>query len=121
MHSNITKRKLKIAQLKVLLSEKPMTSYELASKLKVSYSCVADYIAALRKNKELYIFEWKQTKGQSQRAWALGNCEDAPFVGKGKRKERKVQQHKPVQVVKPRKFKPRPDIAAAWMFNKVEL
>ena len=44
-----------MAELKVLLSEKPMTSYELASKLKVSYSCVADYVAALRKNKELYI------------------------------------------------------------------
>lgn len=128
---------LKMQKLKAALANGPLTVYEVADVLCLSHEGARNYINALKRKGEIYIRHWKSAAAPGKRTflrayYALGSKPDAPrpegshavysrrYVERlqkdpdayEERLKRKRQWHER------NSFKPRPDVAAEWLFRK---
>lgn len=115
---SVSKQKMKRDRLQDILKllEMPHTSYELASRLGVSSQCICENLVTLKNMGKIRICGYIPTGGQPIRVWGLGSAPDEKK--KLNWKEKKYTKNSD-ELIEP-KFVPRPDIAAAWMFNPVE-
>ena len=90
-----------------VMGEKSLTIVDIIEESFMSPTTVHRYMKELKKNKRIYVSGWDG----NFKKYSIGNLPDVPKTKKVVVKESKVIP----------KFIPRPDIAAAWMFNKVKL
>lgn len=137
--STFTRRpaQIKMDRLKAALAERPLSVWEAAEVLCASHECARNYINALKQAGEIHIKRWQSDAAPGKRTflrayYALGNKKDAPrpegnhaiysrrYVERlqkdpdayEERLKRKRQWHER------NSFKPRPDVAAEWLFRK---
>jgi hypothetical protein len=110
-----------LVQKKLLqqLSVTPMTRTEMADFLEVSVVFIARYITQLRTSKQIYIHHYERTpRGKPKSFYATGNFPDAPELAPIPQHElQKKYREASRGERKPKKFLPRMDVAASWMFN----
>lgn len=94
-----------IRYLLSILGEKGMTAAELIKESFMIPSTAHRYIKELKKNKVIYVSGYRGSFPQ----YSVGSKPDVKFDKTVKLKEVRVEP----------KFVPRPDIAAAWLFNPV--
>ena len=101
------------------LSITPMTRTEMADFLEVSVVFIARYITQLRTSKQIYIHHYERTpRGKPKSFYAAGNLPDAPELAPIPQHElQKRYREQAHGNTRPRKFVPRMDDAASWMFN----
>jgi len=102
------------------LEQTPMTRVEMADFLGVSVVFIARYITQLRTAKKIYIHHYKRTPRHKPKSfYAAGNLPDAPEMPPIPQKElQKKYREQAHGNTKPKKFSPRMDVAASWMFNE---
>jgi hypothetical protein len=99
------------------LSHTPMTRTEMADFLGVSVVFIARYITQLRTSKQIYLHHYERTpRGKPKSFYATGDLPDAPELPPIPQHElqKRYREH---GNTKPKKFEPRMDEAASWMFN----
>jgi hypothetical protein len=101
------------------LEQTPMTRTEMAEFLGVSVIFIARYITQLRTSKQIYIHHYERTpKGKPKSFYATGELPDAPELAPIPQHElQKRYREQAKGNIKPKKFYPRMDVAASWMFN----
>jgi len=99
------------------LSVTPMTRTEMADFLEVSVVFIARYITQLRTSKQIYLHHYERTpRGKPKSFYATGDLPDAPELAPIPQHELQKRYREATQL-KPKKFSPRMDVAASWMFN----
>jgi predicted ArsR family transcriptional regulator len=101
------------------LSHTPMNRQQMADYLNVTVIFIARYITELRASKQIYIHHYERTNnGKPKSFYATGNKPDAeelpPIPQRILQQKYREQNQKEL---KPKKFVPRMDEAASWMFN----
>jgi DNA-binding transcriptional regulator LsrR (DeoR family) len=101
------------------LEQTPMTRVEMADFLGVSVVFIARYITQLRDQKKIYIHHYERTEKHKPKSfYATGDLPDAPELPPIPQRElQKKYREQAHGNSKPRKFSPRMDEAASWMFN----
>ena len=113
----MTRKELLQKKLLNELSHTPMTRIEMADYLGVSVIFIARYITQLRTANQIYIHHYERTpRGKPKSFYATGNLPDAPELPPIPQiqLQRKYREEKKLR---PKKFVPRMDEAASWMFN----
>jgi hypothetical protein len=116
---NMNRKELLQKKLLEQLSITPMTRTEMADFLGVSVVFVARYITQLRTSKQIYLHHYERTpRGKPRSFYATGNLPDAPELAPIPQHElQKRYREQAHGNSKPKKFSPRMDEAASWMFN----
>ena len=114
------KRK-KVELLLDRMKTEPMNVHKMAEFLKMSPKSTSKYITELRFFKKIYIYKYERTIGQPAVFYMTGNFPDAPkplaYSQEEYNKKFRLKAREPVKRVY--KFTPRPDYAAAWLFNPI--
>lgn len=131
-----TASRIKVARLLDELTKRTMSAPEVAHYLSLSLNQARRYLSALRKGRQIHIARWlrSQTGGAPSAVYAAGEGKDAPrpvpisSVEATRRWWKKVKRDDPAkyevhlakarQRYRNRTFKPRPDVAAAWLFKE---
>lgn len=120
MNMRDEKRK-KIELLLDRMKTEPMNVHKMAEFLKMSSKSTSKYITELRFFKKIHIYKYEKTIGQPSVFYMTGNMPDAPkplaFSQNEYNKKYKLKIREAKRV--PFKFTPRPDYAAAWLFNPI--
>lgn len=128
---------LKIERIKKLLAERPMAAEEIANSLCVVHETALAYIRALKTEREIHIAKWESKAMCGKRSfmrayYALGDKKDAKRPASdhkvyNKRHLAKVRSDPSTYVAYlsrkrqwyvNKTFKPRPDVAAEWLFRR---
>lgn len=126
---DLPKQQKKEALLKRMETE-PMNVHKMGLFLGMSSRSTSKYITELRAAKKIYIAKYERTIGQFATFYMTGNFPDAirPLAysqtkyneeARIRRKKMDAMQRH-IEKLKAKEkatFKPRPDIASAWMFN----
>jgi predicted ArsR family transcriptional regulator len=105
--------------LDILATKDSMTAAEIAAELGSETKATSKHLRLLEEIGEIYVCEWRKGKfGVLTKAYKLGRGESVIVVSKRKKTKLTSQP-----VVVPEPNAPRPDYAAAWLFNnpRVEL
>jgi DNA-binding transcriptional regulator LsrR (DeoR family) len=115
----MTRKELLQKKLLEQLAITPMTRTEMADFLGVSVVFIARYITQLREAKQIYIHHYERTEKHKPKSfYATGDLPDAPELPPIPQRElQKKYREQAHGNSKPRKFSPRMDVAASWMFN----
>ena len=108
--------------LDILKSKKSMTAAEIAKEMKMVATAIAAHLRRLEEAGHIYVCEWRSGKyGVPTKAYKYGKGDSVEFVGKRKAPNKKIKNT--IVIEKIEINAPRPDYAAAWLFNepKVEL
>lgn len=114
---------------------KPTSVKEICELLNLRDDTVREYFKHLRRSKKIYIKHYKMIDKYWTPFYLVGNKKNAELKDyrlddchyrSVKRKNdqarmARARAAKGIVAVKPKKFVPHPDIASAWLFNKVEL
>lgn len=119
MNKISAKRKEELLQLAEYIAIRPMSREEMASQMKLQYSNFSKYITWLLSNKKIYICDWRLQNGRYVAIYTKGNQPNAPKkkFGAVECNRRHRQREKERLSFSAKDFIPKPDIAAAWMFN----
>jgi len=99
---------LKEKILKLLSQGTPMLSMDMAEKLKVSKAAASEAAKELNRAGFIHVVEWKHSpKNGGNKIYAIGQGENVINP-----------KHRPRFEIDKTPFKPRPDMAAAWMMTK---
>lgn len=119
MNKISAKRKEELLELAEKIALRPMSREEMASEMKLQYSNFSKYITWLLSNKKIYICEWRLQNGRYVAIYTKGNLPNEPKkkFGSVECNRRHREREKERLAFKKGIFIPRPDPAAAWMFN----
>ncbi len=111
----------RIEYLLTLMRTEPMNRHQMADAVGMSVKSVCKYITEMRFSRKIYIYKYERTVGQFTVYYMTGNQPDAEKITALSQDEyNKKYRLKPKEHVrKPSRFTPRPDYAAAWLFNKI--
>ena len=115
----MTRKELLQKKLLERLAITPMTRTEMAEFLGVTVVFIARYITQLRDAKQIYIHHFERTPRHKPKSfYATGDLPDAPELPPIPQRElQKKYRKKEHGNSRPKKFSPRMDVAASWMFN----
>ena len=108
--------------LDLLADQENMTAAEIAKEMKMVATAIAAHLRRLEEAGHIYVCEWRSGKyGVPTKAYKYGKGDSVEFVGKRKAPNKKIKNT--IVIEKIEINAPRPDYAAAWLFNepKVEL
>ena len=108
--------------LDLLADQENMTAAEIAKDMKMVATAIAAHLRRLEEAGHIYVCEWRSGKyGVPTKAYKYGKGDSVEFVGKRKAPNKKIKNT--IVIEKIEINAPRPDYAAAWLFNepKVEL
>lgn len=117
------KKKARLDFLLEQMKTTPMTRHHMADAINMSVKSACKYITELKMRNKIYIHKYERTTvGQYAVFYMTGNFPDAPrpqaLTQEEYNKKYKLKVRQPVKKVYS-KFTPRPDYAAAWMFNPI--
>ena len=111
----------RIEYLLTLMKTEPMNRHQMADAVGMSVKSVCKYITEMRFSRKIHIHKYERTVGQFTVYYMTGNQPDAPRISAisqdeyNKKYKLKAKEH----LRKPYKFTPKPDYAAAWLFNPI--
>lgn len=103
------------------MKREPMNRHQMADAVGMSVKSVCKYITEMRFSRKIHIHKYERTVGQFTVYYMTGNQPDAEKITALSQDEyNKKYRLKPKEHVrKPSRFTPRPDYAAAWLFNPI--
>lgn len=122
----------KIARIKAMLAERPMSSVQIAAAVPISKRGAAEYLQLMHKAGEIYIERWiydvLNARVYPRPAYRLGNKPDAAKPAPSTPAERAKRYREAIRKDPERKDRAlakrrlrsadvRPDVAAAWIFG----
>lgn len=133
-----TPAQIKVKRLLEKLEEQPMTPPEIAQFLCLSQPTTKTYIKLLHERGQIYIRHWTRNNVgdlavRARPVWATGNKKDAAKPPRLTRKQLNRRRYDKIkcdpaaytamlakagQRYRSKTFKPRPDVAAAWVFRE---
>ena len=120
--SNRDEKRKKIELLLIRMKTEPMNVHKMAEVLGMSSKSTSKYVTELRFFKKIHIHKYEKTIGQPAVFYMTGNLPDAPkplaYSQAEYNRKYKLKIREPKARV-PSKFTPRPDFAAAWLFNPI--
>lgn len=91
-----------------------MTAAEIAAEVGSETKATSKHLRLLEEVGEIHVCEWRKGKyGVPTKAYRLGNGHSVVLVSNRKKKPKEKAAPQPIKY-----DIPRPDIAAAWLFNK---
>ena len=103
------------------MKREPMNRHQMADAVGMSVPSVCKYITEMRFRRKIHIYKYERTSGQFTVYYMTGNHPDAPRISAASQdeynKKYKLKTREPIK--KSYKFNPRPDYAAAWLFNPI--
>ncbi len=114
-------KKQRIEYLLERMKTEPMNRHTMADAVNMSVKSVCKYITEMRFFKKIHIHKYERSVGQFTVFYMTGNMPDAPKPSAYTQEEynRKFRIKARDTVKKSYKFIPRPDYAAAWLFNPI--
>lgn len=104
--------------LQILNGKNSMTAAEIAKEMKMVITATAAHLRRLEEAGHIYVCEWRSGKyGVPTKAYRYGQGVSVEFVGKRKPPNKKAKDTVVAEKVT-NIDAPRPDYAAAWLFNK---
>jgi hypothetical protein len=114
-------KKQRIEYLLERMKTEPMSRHQMADAINMNLKSACKYITEMRFFKKIYIHKYERTTGQFTVFYMTGNFPDAPkplaYSQEEYNKKFKLKTRKPIRKIE--KFTPRPDYAAAWLFNPI--
>lgn len=117
------KREEELLQLAEDVAVKPMTRDEMATHIGLEYRNFSKYITWLLANKLVYICDWRIQKSRYIAVYTKGNLPHAPKkkLGMAECNRRHRERERERLAFARGEFVVRPDPAAAWLFNPIEV
>ena len=114
-------KKKRIEYLLQRMKTEPMNRHQMADAVGMSVPSVCKYITEMKFFRKIHIHKYERSFGQFTVYYMTGNQPDAPKPSACSQneynKKYKLKTREPIR--KSHKFTPKPDYAAAWMFNPI--
>jgi hypothetical protein len=111
----------KIEYLLKRMETEPMSRHDMAHAINMSVVSTCKYITELKFYKKIYIYEYKKTGSSYSVYYKTGNLPDADKIKALSQaeynKRYRLKHREPIR--RPTKIIPRPDYAAAWLYNPI--